>query len=434
MAGPGRDDDGAPRGGVGRRAVLPLLAGLLLAPGCTAPARDPAGAGASGAPGSSDAPDASGASGDPAADGIRRTLERRAAALLDRDAAGHLAAFDPAARGAARAEFGNLAAVPLASWAYHLTGVRRSGGRAAVRAELRYGLTGHDAAPVATPRALELTERAGRWYVRADRPGDGAGAQLWEQGAVRAVRGAHGLVLGTGPDEARLRDVAAAADRAVPAVEAAWPGRWARRVLVLVPEDLTAVGGLLGAPAAGYRGIAAVTTGETGRRGAAPADRIVVNPEAYGQLSAHGREIVLTHETTHVATRTATSAATPSWLSEGFADWVAYRGTELTAGQIAPELRRAVRRGEVPGALPADADFAFGADPAPLARAYEGGRLACELIAARWGEERLTAFYRAVGAHPGRAGAVRKAARDVLSTTPESLTERWRDHVRRSLR
>ncbi|MFE2942344.1 hypothetical protein ACFXKG_25345 [Streptomyces sp. NPDC059255] len=425
MAGPGRDDDGAPGGGVGRRAVLPLLAGLLLAPGCTAPARTPAGAGASGARDASDAP---------AADGIRRTLERRAAALLDRDAAGHLAAFDPAARAAARAEFGNLAEVPLDSWAYHLTGVRRSGGRAAVRAELRYGLTGHDAAPVVTPRALELTERAGRWYVRADRPGDGAGAQLWEQGAVRAVRGAHGLVLGTGPDEARLRDVAAAADRAVPAVGAAWPGRWARRVLVLVAEDLTAVGGLLGAPAAGYRGIAAVTTGETGRRGAAPADRIVVNPEAYGQLSAHGREIVLTHETTHVATRTATSAATPSWLSEGFADWVAYRGTELTAGQIAPELRRAVRRGEAPGALPADADFAFGADPAPLARAYEGGRLACELIAAEWGEEKLTAFYRAVGAHPGRAGAVRKAARDVLSTTPERLTERWRDHVRRSLR
>ncbi|MFI6702040.1 hypothetical protein ACIBJC_24245 [Streptomyces sp. NPDC050509] len=408
---------GGTGGGVGRRAVLPLLAGVLLAPGCTAPARAP----------------------DPAAtatDGIRRTLDRRAAAVLDRDEAAYLAAVDPAAyalRATARAEFRNLAEVPLGSWAYHLTEVRRSGARATVRAELRHRLTGHDSAPVTAPRAMELTERAGRWYVSADRPGDGGGAQLWEQGAVRAVHGARGLVLGVGQDRARLREIAAVADRAVPAVDAAWPGRWARRVVLLVPEDLTAMGGLLGAPAAGYRGIAAVTTGETDGAGASPADRVVVNPEAYGELGAHGREIVLTHETTHVATRKATSAATPSWLSEGFADWVAYRTTGLTAGRIAPELQRAVRRGDAPAALPSDEDFAFAGDADRLARAYESGWLACDLIAAQWGEEKLTAFYRAVGTHPGRGGAVEKAAHDVLATTPERLTELWRDRVRRRL-
>ncbi|MFE3827754.1 hypothetical protein [Streptomyces sp. NPDC059092] len=418
MAGQECDDSaGTSGGGVRRRAVLPLLAGLLLAPGCTAPARAPTPAAT-------------------ATDGIRRALDRRAAAVLDRDEAAYLAAVDPAAhalRATARAEFGNLAEVPLGSWTYHLTEVRRSGARATVRAELRHRLTGHDSAPLSAPRALELTERAGRWYVSADRPGAGGGAQLWEQGAVRAVRGARCLVLGVGQDRARLREIAATADLAVPAVDAAWPGRWARRVVLLVPGDLTAMGGLLGAPAAGYRGIAAVTTGETGGSGASPADRVVVNPEAYGELGVHGRRIVLTHETTHVATRTATSAATPSWLSEGFADWAAYRRSDLTAGRIAPELQRAVRRGEAPAALPSDADFAFGGDADRLARAYEGGWLACELIAAEWGEEKLTAFYRAVGAHPGRAGAVEKAAHDVLSTTPERLTELWRDRVRRRL-
>ncbi|MFE3603558.1 hypothetical protein [Streptomyces sp. NPDC059142] len=404
-----------------RRAVLPLLAGALLAPGCTAPAPAPASG-----PGPART----------AADGIRRTLDRRAAAVLDRDEAACLAAVDPAApalRATVRAGFRNLAEVPLDAWTYHLTEVRRSGARASVRAELRYRLAGHDGVPLATPRALELTERAGRWYVSADRPAPGGAAQLWEQGAVRAVHGTHALVLGVGQDEARLRAIAATADRAVPAVDAAWPGRWARRVVLLVPEDLAAMGGLLGAPAAGYRGIAAVTTGETGGSGASPADRVVVNPEAYGELGAHGREIVLTHETTHVATRTATSAATPSWLSEGFADWVAYRGSALSAARIAPELRGAVRRGEAPAALPADEDFAFAGDADRLARAYEGAWLACELIAAEWGEEMLTAFYRAVGAHQGRAGAVEKAARDVLSTTPERLTELWRDRVRRRL-
>jgi hypothetical protein len=206
-------------------------------------------------------------------------------------------------------------------------------------------------------------------------------------------------------------------------------------VVLLVPGSIEAMAGLLGADAdaGSYRGIAAVTTGETGRPGAAPADRVIVNPDAYDVLGDFGQRIVLTHETTHVATRRATSAATPTWLSEGFADWVAYRRQHRTAGEIAPELQRAVRAGDLPAALPADQDFSFGGEADGLARAYEGGWLACELIAGHWGERRLTEFYRAVGAHGQRDGAVEKAMNDVLSTTPEDFTVRWRDYLRRRL-
>ena len=44
----------------------------------------------------------------------------------------------------------------------------------------------------------------------------------------------------------------------------AWREPWAGRVVVLVPESVEDMAGLLGAPAASYRGIAAVTTGEVG--------------------------------------------------------------------------------------------------------------------------------------------------------------------------
>ncbi|MFE1962674.1 hypothetical protein [Streptomyces sp. NPDC059479] len=415
----GRARTAAGRHGTRRRAAVLWLTALLLVPlwGCTAPAKAP----------------------DSAAREIGRTLDRRAAAVLDRDERAYLAVLDPSAsalRTTGRREFRNLAEVPLGSWEYRLTDVERSGGRATVHAELRYGLAGYDRAPVSAPRTLELTERAGRWYVSADRPGEGGAQQLWEQGAVRAVRGAHSLVLGVGQDDARLRAIAATADRAVPAVDAAWPGPWARRAVLLVPGSLEAMARLLGASADGYRGIAAVTTGiVTGNTaaGTAPADRVVVNPEAYRDLSGFGQEIVLAHETTHVATRTATSAATPTWLSEGFADWAAYRRTDRAPGQIAPELQRAVRSGDAPAALPADEDFAFGAGADRLARAYESGWLACELIAERWGARRLTDFYRAVGAHAGREGAVEKALHDVLSTTPEDFTARWRAYARQQL-
>lgn len=160
---------------------------------------------------------------------------------------------------------------------------------------------------------------------------------------------------------------------------------------------------------------------------------MIVNPDAYGVLGAFGRQLVLTHETVHVATRAATTPSTPVWLSEGFADWVAYRDAGRTAAQAAPELRRAVLAGELPARLPDDPDFAFGGDAEALARAYEGGWLACALIADRWGEGELRDFYRAVGAHPGREGAVEQALQEVLGTTPEEFTADWRAYLKERL-
>ncbi|MEV5784824.1 hypothetical protein AB0L42_28005 [Streptomyces sp. NPDC052287] len=367
---------------------------------------------------------------DTAAAEVQRVLDRRATAVLDRDEAAYRATEEPSG---SVTEFRRLRAVPLAAWAYHLTDLRRSGDRATADAELRYRVEGYDRAPVTVARTLRLVHDDGRWRVASDAPAKKAGQQLWEQGAVTAVRGAHSLVLGVGQSGERLRAYAALADRAVPAVSEAWGTDWAGHVVVLVPKSLEGMAGLLGASASGYRGIAAVTTGEAGGSAKAPADRIIVNPEAYGVLGDLGKQVVLTHETTHVATRAHTTAATPLWLSEGYADWVGYRGSGRTAAQVAPELQRAVLDGHPPATLPADGDFGFTGDAARLARAYEGGWMACRLIADRWGEVRLNDFYRAVGDHGKRAGAVEGALRDVLGTTPEKFTGQWRTYLRTRL-
>ncbi|MEU2126785.1 hypothetical protein [Streptomyces sp. NPDC018352] len=402
----------------GRSAAGALLAGLLLASGCAAP-DDGA------APGS-------------ITRAVRATLERRAAAVLAHDTDAYLATTDPRATGlraAQRRELGNLADVPLGSWTYRLRDVTAQGSdRATADVELRYRIKGYDAAPVAADRVLDLRRdrAAGRWYVVGDRAGGDGARQLWQQGDVRVVRGKHSLVLGVGRTDQELRAVARTADRAVPAVSDAWPERWAGRVVVLVPRTVDDMAQLLGS-AADYRGIAAVTTGRTGGAGRTPADRVIVNPQAYGTLGAFGQRVVLTHETTHVATRAHTSAATPTWLSEGFADWAAYRGEDRTAARIAPELADAVARGEVPAALPTDEDFGFAGDAARLARAYEGGWAACELIADRWGEQKLLAFYRAVGGHSGRDGAVEQAMHEVLDTTEQDFTVLWREYLRSAL-
>ncbi|MEV7716910.1 hypothetical protein [Streptomyces sp. NPDC088184] len=403
-----------------RRTVGVLLAGLLLASGCTAPDDDGA------APGATDR-------------AVRAVLDRRAAAVLDHDPAAYLATTDPGATGlrtAQRRELDNLADVPLSSWEYRLRGVTARGtDRATAEVELRYRIKGYDAAPVTSDRVFDLRrDRAdGRWYVVGDRAGADQVRQLWQQGDVRVVRGKHSLVLGVGRTEQELRAIAGTADRAVPAVSRAWPERWAGRVVVLVPRTVEDMAGLLGSAPADYRGIAAVTTGRTGSADRNPADRVIVNPQAYGTLSPLGRRVVLIHETTHVATRARTSAATPTWLSEGFADRVAYRAEDRTPAQIAPGLAEAVRRGDPPAGLPTDEDFGFAGDPERLARAYEGGWAACALIADHWGEEKLSAFYRAVGGHAGRDGAVRQAMREVLGTTPAEFTALWREWLRSRL-
>ncbi|MFH8257538.1 hypothetical protein [Streptomyces roseolus] len=371
---------------------------------------------------------------DPDLRAVRALLDRHAEALLDRDETAWLAAVAPSYRAEARTEFRRLAAVPLAGWSYRVTGVDRTGeGRLTARVERGHRVEGYDPGPLAADRLVDLAERDGRWYVTGERPAEGAPVRLWEQGEVTAVRGARSLVLGVGQDRKRLAEIARLADRAVPAVDAVWSPGWARRVLVLVPASLDDMGGLLAVDGSRYRGIAAVTTGETRRRADAPADRVIVNPEAYGMLGDFGRELILTHETVHVATRAHTSPATPVWLSEGFADWAAYRGSDRTPAQAAPELRRAVRAGNPPAALPEDADFGFDGDGEALARSYESAWLACAMIADRWGEDRLTAFYREVGAHPGREGAVENALHEVLETTPERFTADWRAYLRAQL-
>ncbi|MGW2265356.1 hypothetical protein [Streptomyces koyangensis] len=364
-------------------------------------------------------------SGPPPLDRAEATalLDRRATALRERDPA----AWRATSTGGTGQDslWARLAAVPLAGWAYQVTEVEAGPATATVEAILRYRLRGEDPAPATARRLLGLVRHEGRWRVRSEQAAPGTAQLLWDQGTVRARRGSWGLVLGTGSAGA-LREFARLAERAVPVADDAWGGDWPRRVVVLVPGSLAGTAALLGGEPDGYRGVAAVTTGSP--EPGTPADRIVVNPEAYRELDARGKQFVLTHETVHVATRNVTGPATPLWLSEGFADRAAHRAAPRPLATAAPALTAAVARGEVPRALPDDAAFAFDGDSGALDRAYEGGWLACRLIADRWGEEPLRAFYRAAGTR-----GVDAAFREVLGTTRAEFTAAWRAYLRERL-
>ncbi|MDI6407643.1 basic secretory family protein [Streptomyces albus] len=378
---------------------------------------------------------------------FQRVLDEQAAALRAGDRSGYLAAVDPRAaayRSGQERVYRNLRSLPLATWAYQVTDVARHEESATVTARLRYRIAGYDRVTTTDTERLRFVRRDGGWRIAAEAAD--SDTQLWEQGTMTVVRGAHSLVLGVGRDRSGLRRLARAADRAVPAVARVWPGGWSRRTVLEAPSSVADMARLLGSPASSYEGIAAVTTGEAGggaaAGGSAPADRIVINPQAYGMLSDEGQQVVLTHETTHVATRHQTTRATPMWLSEGIADWAGYRASKTAPREAAPELARAVA-GRRPGGddgdgdgdgplhrLPTDEDFAFGNDPARLARAYEGGWLACRMVAQQWGQDTLVELYERAGrAGGGRSPDVDAALRSVLGIGQAEFTARWRSYV-----
>ncbi|MET8626909.1 hypothetical protein ABZW30_24640 [Kitasatospora sp. NPDC004669] len=271
--------------------------------------------------------------------------------------------------------------------------------RLTASAELAVRIVGYDEYPMVYPRRIALVRDAGGWRVEREEAASGPPA-LWDLGPARTAPGEHCLVLGLaeGPDPAGL---VAVGDKALPAVSAVWGGGGPGRLLLELPADETQFARLLEADPAGWTGMAAVTVAAPGAPWHTPADRVVVNPEAFGRLSDFGRQVVVTHEATHVATRADTRAWTPLWLSEGVADWTAYRDSGRRPQQIAPELARDVTAGKLPTALPADRDFTAGASG--IAQAYEQSWLACDLIARRWGRDRMVAFYRAVGAGDGQS-------------------------------
>ncbi|GAA5074181.1 hypothetical protein HNP84_009464 [Thermocatellispora tengchongensis] len=225
------------------------------------------------------------------------------------------------------------------------------------------------------------------------------------------VYGVHARVTGAaGVPRARLAEIAAVADRAHDTVAEVWG---AVPVLVEVPATREQATRLAGTPA--LWGLAAVAT----------ADRVVIVPDGFSRLSAAGRQVVLTHELTHVATGAATGTGLPLWLTEGFADYVGYRDSGIPLPTAAAELAAEVRAGVLPGSLPADGDFRAGA--ARLPQAYEAAWLACHYIARRYGEDALVRLYR----EALRRGV--PAALGTLGLTTATLTARWRVYVRAAL-
>ena len=127
--------------------------------------------------------------------------------------------------------------------------------------------------------------------------------------------------------------------------------------------------------------------------------------------------MVITHEMTHVATRASSVQTVPIWLSEGFADYVAYRATPVPTAIVASDVFDDVRDGDRHrGRCPTTRDF--DAARGDVAASYEGAWLACRMIAERYGEKRLVAVL------PGPVRTARAPAGRTRPPQPWASAER----------
>lgn len=372
-------------------------------------------------------------------DEAEQLLKRQAAAVLRGDRQRYLATIDPRSKSFAKAAartYDNLRRLKVADLRFSrpaedaggLTPDRRRelGGTAWLgEVETTIRLAGVDAEPWVSTLRMVFVERNDKVYLAADREGISSTQPLplWITDEVTVVRGERSLVVGTGSVD-RLRAYARTADRAVPRVTGIWGEDWAQYVVILVPRTQREMERLIGAESGSQSAVAAVTT-SVGRASARQASHIVVNPSTFGEVGPLGRLVVLTHETTHVASH-ATVSGMPMWLSEGFADYVGFKDAGLSMSVVAEELFDSVRAEGAPDQLPDGRDFDPRTDQ--LDRAYESAWLACRYLATHWSEEKLVEFYRAMD-QAGTKSAQRELFPELLGVSEERFVQGWREYL-----
>jgi len=252
-----------------------------------------------------------------------------------------------------------------------------------------------------------------------DGPGAGVPAPIWWQQPVHLRRdGATALL--TGDDDPRWLRQASAAQGAVRKRIGVADRDPDGSLVVEIPQSRSAFERTIGVPSTSYAGVAAAAWPMGVDTGTAPI-HVVVNPEATARLSDLGRDVLLSHEAVHVATRSPGSPA-PTWLVEGYADRIAYRAHPIADAPATKTVRDAVREDGVPGDWPSEDDFAPGAPDLDLA--YDLAWTAARSMALAYGDDALNRFYAAVD-----GGASLEEAAEQIGTTEDQLRERWREDL-----
>ena len=387
----------ATRTGRGLRVALAILVPLALLCGAVDGALALAGRGAA---------TTAFVDGDAALTGV---LEQRAAAVRKHDEAAFLAGVDPADQrfvDRQRVEFQNLVALGPSTFTLTLSRAhdyevknddlirRYPAGLRQLGVTVKFAIPGVDPVPDAEPWIPTYALVGGKWLLVAEEgagAGDrfpfGVGGQPWEARPVVVVKTEHVVAVISKEDQEIATHLLKLAEHGMVAATKIRPDGWPGKVLLTAVSDQKIFESYFAGSKDKLAQVEAVTVPRYGEVGEWDNDarftlsRVVFNPATLGRGDDELQH-TLTHEFTHVAFGPETTGATPVWLIEGMAEYVAF-ADDGVADSFANRAASRVAGSD----LPADRSFYNSADN------YLLGWLACKLIAQKYGQPKLIALY-----------------------------------------
>jgi hypothetical protein len=196
------------------------------------------------------------------------------------------------------------------------------------------------------------------------------------------------------------------------------------RLTVVAPRSRATTAALVGRSQQDVAPIAGVTTTVDGTTGTARV--VVLNPDLFADMDARARQVVISHEAAHLLTGAVGTSMT-TWVSEGFADYVALRGDDAPLAVSAGQALAEVRAQGAPRSLP-DQETFDAVDGHGLGAVYESAWLVFRMLGEERTNTQVVAFYEAV-----RDGAdVDAAAREHLGLDVAQITAQWRRYLEKS--
>jgi hypothetical protein len=374
---------------------------------------------------------------------VPELLARRASAILHGDRAAFLATVDRRRATWYRKQamlFASMRTVPFSAIELQVTdprnlaspGIRRRYAPDRVylpHVQLRYRFRGQDASPVLGRLSYIFVLTRSGWRI-GGQDDDRDDAQIWDAGPVGTLRSTRTLVVYHPGSETLAGRLLRAAERGYGEVAATWTGRWERKVVILVPRNQDEAEQLVHARDLSPIAALSASSVESGPGGRVLGNRIVVNSTVLAPYLDVDLQNVVTHEMTHVATRTLGNV--PLFLVEGFAEYTALRPYRRYAlWRTRPALAQRVNAGRFDGRLPSAAELR-GRDGVV---AYDEASTFCLWVAESYGEGRLRELYRVfAGSRPPTPSELDLGFREVLGVSRRTAEARWAAWVRPRLR
>jgi hypothetical protein len=372
-------------------------------------------------------------------------LTRHTAAVKAKDQNAFLADIDKSDAtllGRQQTVFQNLMKLPLADFAFRLSPGDDYDGQVPADLRTRYGssvrapgvtityqIADVDSGPVAVPWVPVVATVNAHWLIVGELASDkalpaGVGGQAWDGGAITVAHSARvvGVFSNTGRDNPQK--LLTLAEKALDRVAVVRPGGWAGKIFVIAVRDKKVFDAYFGDNPERVKQVAAIAVphySEVHDWVNSPkyaATRILFNPdelsEDQGQLGDD-----LTHEFTHAAMAPVTSGWTPTWLVEGFAEYVSYNKQQISAEL----LKKALKDAKTVDLEPGDE---FYDDPLN----YLTGWLACRMISEKFGQAKLIELYEGFQTTGNEDNVIDK----ILGIPRTELIRQWQAYVAKQQR